>query len=237
MIAADLESLRRQMSVQARKLRLKVDRRAYAKAKRDPALPIAWAGNLRARVCILGRDLGEKVVLYGQPLVGSAGRTVREGVLRAVGAIAPRADVLLSEVLRYVLLSNLVPYKPPSNKPFPAEVREGFRPCIEQLLGCHWRGTVVITLGDAAFEWFGRYALSQQVAALRGWPDRYHREAQCQWVVRCHGTKVTRRLIVCPLPHPSPRNVRWRGAFPDLLARRLEAMRLRVGSHVTTDAI
>ena len=97
-------------------------------------------------------------------------------------------------------------------------MKERFRPYIERLLLEVWEGDVVLTLGTEAFKWFAPYG--EPAAAALLWKDenRYERgELSC---VITSG-RASRRLTVCPLPHPSPLNQRWVGAFPGLLAARL----------------
>jgi uracil-DNA glycosylase family 4 len=214
-----LAALVADISAEARAIGLAVDREAYRRAGRDPALPIVCAGAAGARVCVVGRDLGQQEVAHGQPLVGAAGRALRRGVLRAVDE-APEGDALLDAALRHVLVCNLVPYKPPANRAYPARVRERLRPYLERLLACHFRGDVVITLGNEAFHWFAPYADAPLAARWRS-HERYACDVPCLLVVRCGARTVRKRLTVCPLPHPSPANVRWKGEFASLLAARL----------------
>jgi uracil-DNA glycosylase len=213
-----LSGLQQEMAAAARRLALPIDRAVYREAGRNPLIPIPYAGNLRAQICIVGRDLGRDEVLHGQPLVGASGRTVRLGLLRALGRTAAPDDRLLEEALPHVLLCNLVPYKPVGNRAFSAEIREGFRPFLELLLIRGWQGAAVLTLGNEACAWFERYSMKPWKALAAA--ARYEAEIPCE--VRLGGSSETRRLTVCPLPHPSPANATWRRHFPELLARRLE---------------
>jgi uracil-DNA glycosylase len=199
------------MEAAARRRALPVDRDVYLEAGRDPWVPIPYAGNLKARLCIVGRDLGRDEVVHGQPLVGPSGRPVREGILRALGRSPAPGDPLLESALPQALLCNLVPYKPIGNRAFSSEAREAFRPFLESLLLNHWTGEAVVTLGNDACAWFERYS----VAPWTNLParERYASEVPCQL--------EGRRWTVCPLPHPSPANATWRKHFPELLARRL----------------
>jgi uracil-DNA glycosylase len=97
-----------------------IDEPVYRRVGRDPKDPILFAGSLDAPVCIVGRDLGKDEVAAGQPLIGAAGRLVRLGVLAAWGDHGghepqPQPGPPLQEALRYVMLTNTVPYKPPGN--------------------------------------------------------------------------------------------------------------------------
>ncbi len=214
----ELDALRQEMEASARRLGLPLDRSAYRAAGRSAWAPILCAGNPRAQICIVGRDLGRDEVLQGQPLVGASGRAVRQGILSALGRTAAPEDRLLEAALPHVLLCNLVPYKPLGNRAFSASVRETFRPFLERVLVRHWRGNAVLTLGNEAYAWFERYS-------VQPWQDlparaRYACEVACE--IRIDAGREHRRLTVCPLPHPSPANATWRRHFPELLARRLD---------------
>jgi uracil-DNA glycosylase family 4 len=205
----------------ARRLRLDVDREAYAAARRDPREPILCAGNPDARVCVIGRDLGRDEVMHGAPLVGPSGRAVRAAVLEAVGEPPVPDDPLLERALHHVLLTNTVPFKPRENRPFPARVREAFRPWIERLLVCRFRGDWVLALGNDAFAWFMRYADAGRSR------DRFRGALRCRIAAPCERDRlVARELRVCLLPHPSPANARYVKQFPALIGRRLREARL-----------
>lgn len=214
-----LEALLEESRREALRGGIPIDLEAYRRAGRDPSEPIACAGNPRAKVCVLGRDLGREEVLHGQPLVGSAGRLVRQAALRAAGREAPPGDELHESALEHVFLANLVPFKPLGNRPFSAAVRERFRPILERLLVDYWSGDRVITLGADAFRWFAPYADRGQVSALWRREDRYRSELRCTLARLGGGKKKT--VIVCPLPHPSPANAVWRARLPAMLLDRL----------------
>ena len=60
-------------------------------------------------------------------------------------------------MLDRVLLTNTVPFKPPGNKAYSTAVKERFRPFLAELLvTAIGVGTIVITLGNEAFQWFSR---------------------------------------------------------------------------------
>jgi uracil-DNA glycosylase len=203
-----------------------IDEPVYRRAGRDPKDPILFAGSLDAPVCFVGRDLGKDEVAAGQPLIGAAGRLVRLGVLAAWGHQTdlepqPKSGPPLQEALEYVLLTNTVPYKPPGNKAYAESVRRRFRPVVERLLGEHWRGNLLITLGTEAFQWFEPYADTDDFAK-RGKADaRFQSSFQCR--LPCHHSPDgnTRTITLLPLPHPSPLNRRWYDRFPAMLADRL----------------
>jgi uracil-DNA glycosylase len=215
------DTLLREIEAEARRAEFPVDVECCARCGRDPHVPILYAGSLTANVCSFGRELGRDEVRYAQPLVGAAGKKVRRGIIQALGIPAPAADPRLECTLEHVLLSNMVPYKPPGNKAYSAAVKERFRPYVAQLLACYWRGPAVITLGTEAFQWFAPYA--EPGAAEEFWrrPDRYEAEFPCVIRAACGDVPVERAVTVCPLPHPSPLNRRWQEAFPRLLEARL----------------
>lgn len=219
-----LGSLAAEVEAEARRLRLEVDVQAYEAAGRSPFAPIVCAGNPAARVCVVGRDLGRHEVRFGQPLVGLAGQAVRRGVLEAAGRSAHPGDVLRESALEHVFLTNLVPYKPVGNRAYPVRIRERFRPFLERLLACYWRGDVVLPLGAEAFAWFRPYA-AEPLGEAWTQADRFACDVSCRLEVRCDRQRVSRALEVCPLPHPSPANARWKGKFAGLLAKRLEVLR------------
>jgi uracil-DNA glycosylase len=196
-----------------------IDEPVYRRAGRDPRDPILFAGSLEAPVCFVGRDLGKDEVAAGQPLIGAAGRLVRIGILSARDA-AEAVDVggRLQEALRYALLTNTVPYKPPGNKAYAESVRRRFRPFLERLLARHWRGHHVITLGTEAFQWFEPYAATDAFAERGRTESRFEAAFPCRLP---SGGPDGKAITVYPLPHPSPLNRRWYDRFPDMLADRL----------------
>jgi uracil-DNA glycosylase len=218
-----IDELLQAIEAEAHNATFPIDREVYQAVGKDPLAPILFAGSLDAKFCCLGRDLGRDEVRHGQPQIGAAGRQVRRGVLTAAGATPPPGDPLLKAALAHILLTNTVPYKPPGNKAYPGAVKERFRPFLEQLLVCHWKGSRVITLGTEAYEWFAPYAASE-AAELWAREDRYEAELTCTVHAECGGNKLAKELVVCPLPHPSPLNQRWVRMFPRLLANRLSSL-------------
>ncbi len=220
-----IEALVAAVRKEAERAEFPVDTPVYEREKRDPLQPVLFAGNLQAPVCVFGRDLGKDEVAVGQPLVGAGGRLVRTGVYQAAFGEEPtKSNRRIEEALEHVLLTNTVPYKPPGNKAYSEAVKERFRPFVAELLVGHWKGNRVISLGNEAFEWFGRYVDSQKIKELWAGEDRYERDLECELEAKIDGETVKKRIILCPLPHPSPLNARWYGKFPELLARRLAAV-------------
>jgi uracil-DNA glycosylase len=207
-----------------------VDTPVYERAEREPSRPILFAGSLEAPVCVFARDLGKDEVVEGQPLIGAGGRLVRVGLyLARHGKKPPKSDRRLVSVLDDALLTNTVPYKPPGNKAYPASVKERFRPFLAELLGAHWKGDQVITLGTEAFQWFAPYTDPAAFDDFWGREDRYEAALPCILTTSADGRAIRKSLILLPLPHPSPLNQRWYKLFPELLARRLETVAGRGG--------
>ncbi len=203
-----------------------VDTAVYEKAGKDPSEPVLFAGSLDAPVCVFGRDLGKDEVAYGQPLIGAGGRLVREGLIRAFGEEPPmKTDKTLESALKFAILTNTVPYKPPGNKAYHERVKARFRPFVAELLAKFWTGDRVLCLGTEAFQWFARYAEPGAAETLWAREDRYEADLPCV-IEASHGGKTLHKaIIVAPLPHPSPLNARWYGKFPALLDARLASVK------------
>lgn len=200
---------------EARREPFPVDAPVYEKARRDPSRPILYAGALDAPVAVLARDLGRDEVAAGQPLIGAGGKLVRAGIVKAHGAGG------LEEALRFALLTNTVPFKPPGNKAYAESVRARFRPFVAELLARFWSGSQVLTLGTEAFRWFEPYAEGGTFPASAATDERFETAYECRLPMSgdaAGGGKVVR---VRPLPHPSPLNRRWYSRFPEMLERRL----------------
>jgi uracil-DNA glycosylase len=212
---------------EAQRVGFPIDTEVYERSGRDPAAPILFAGSLDAPLCIVGRDLGKDEVRAGQPLIGAAGRSVREGIMRAcqqkhlAGGGRPNAGTAIEEALEYALLTNTVPFKPPGNKAYSDEVRRRFRPFLELLLIEHWSGERVITLGAQAFEWFQPYGDKAAFEKDGASESRFKTVFHCK-LSSMIGTSHDKIVTVYPLPHPSPLNRRWFSRFPSMLAERLD---------------
>lgn len=209
---------------EAERAEFPVDTPVYQKAGKDPSQPVLFGGSLDAPVCCFGRDLGKDEVATGEPLVGAGGRLVRRGLVDVFGSASDPTDKTLSQALRFALLTNTVPYKPPGNKAYPDRVKERFRPFILELLTEHWKGDRVLTLGTEAFQWFSRYA--EPGAAEEFWKreDRYEADLECVLVRQTEHGEIRKAVSLGPLPHPSPLNQRWYALFPTLLETRLRAV-------------
>jgi uracil-DNA glycosylase len=203
----------------ARSFDFPIDEAVYLKAERDPKVPILFAGNLGAPVAILGRDLGKDEVAAGQPLVGAGGKLVRREVYQEhVGPLPPGKTPDLSAMLDHVLLTNTVPFKPPGNKAYSESIKRCFRPALTRLLVEAWRGDHLFTLGTEAFAWFRPHLGEEAAEAFWAREDRYEADLPCEIILADGRSKS---IVLGPLPHPSPLNQRWFGAFPGLLRSRL----------------
>lgn len=219
----DMHDLLDRFQVEAERGGLSLDTAVYEAAKREPTRPILWAGNLKAQVAVMGRDLGWQEVRYGEPLIGDAGRRVREAVYEAVtGQKAPADDRQLREAMEHILFTNTVPYKPVGNKAYPASVKERFRPLIAEFLALYWAGDTIITLGTEAFKWYAPYAEKGAADAFWGRPDRYEALFPCELRAESGGQTIVKPIRVAPLPHPSPLNQTYWSVFPDMLRKRLK---------------
>jgi uracil-DNA glycosylase len=216
-----LAGLLSEIEAEARRDEFPIDRETYSQHAKDPLVPILTAGALTAPVCSFGRELGRDEVRWGQPQVGAAGRQVRAGVLRALDLQVEPGDRRLDAALASVLLTNTVPYKPPGNKAYSDAVKRRFRPFLERLLVFCWSGSVVVTLGNEAFDWFAQYAEPGAADQLWRRDDRYEAELHCRIPASWGDLEQQKSLTVCPLPHPSPLNQRWLNQFPTLLDHRL----------------
>ncbi len=185
----------------------------YAQAGRDPAVPIAVAGNPSARWCAVGRELGREEVIHGEPLVGMGGRRFRRAVHEALLGPAARSERRFDAVLDHVMITNLVPYRPVGNRAYGKRTRDRFRPFVERILAEVFEGERVLALGEHAVKWFARYAADGAVAEL--WADRAGR-FQLSLSIEVLG----RTLTLQPLPHPSPLSP-FKSEFAALLAARL----------------
>lgn len=207
---------------EARRAPFPIDRAVYQAYGLSPTTPILYAGSLEASVGFIARDLGRDEVRYRQPLVGAAGRLVREGVYRALGGKGKPTRTELEETLRYVLLTNTVPWKPPGNKPYSNAVRNRFRPWITRFLTRHWKGQYLITLGTEAFMYFAPYAPQGVFEAFWKREDRYERDIEVTVPSTGPDGPIEKTLTLAPLPHPSPLNKKFYELFPSMLDRRLQ---------------
>ena len=76
---SDIKTLLAQIRSCAETEPFPLDLPIYEAAKKEPTEPILYAGNLESQICFFGRDLGRDEVAAGQPLIGAAGKLVRQG--------------------------------------------------------------------------------------------------------------------------------------------------------------
>jgi uracil-DNA glycosylase family 4 len=185
-----------------------IDRCCYLRYRQDPTAPILGLGNADARWCFFGRDPGEKEVHCQRPFVGDSGQRIRT-IMAALG---------LSDDDIYWM--NTVPFKPKGNKAWSVGVRRQCRPALLELLAT-WKGTEVVTFGEAAFKWFGLGSPAERRLVELFWkrPDKF--EARFPLSLCIAGAE--RHFTVHPLPHPSGANAVWSSRFPGLLRARLNA--------------
>ncbi len=207
-LAADVEA-------EARRAPFDVCLETYRAAGRDPRVPILRAGSTSARWCFVGRELGREEVHAGEPLVGMGGRRLRRAVHETLVGPAGKTERVFAAALERALFANLVPYRPVDNEAYDRATVERFRPFLERLLAEIWTGDVVLALGETSTKWFARYAADGAVEAL--WADPAARFRDSLDV-----TIRGRRLVLAPLPHPSPLSP-FKKEFASLVARRLRA--------------
>lgn len=199
-----------------------VETEVYEAAGRDPMEPILYGGSPGSELCFFGRDLGKEEVVAGEPLKGAAGRLVREAIYRCAGGDGEPTEAQLQGCARQVLLANTVPYKPPGNKAYTGAVKDRFRPFITELLVRYFDGHQVITLGNEAFLWFSPCGPEVEAFWAQG-ESRY--EATLEVTLR--GAGRDKRLVLAPLPHPSPLNATYYKRIPQMLASRLKQLGAR----------
>ncbi len=214
--ARTIDELVAEAEAEARREPFPVDAPVYERAGRDPSRPILFAGALDAPVAVLARDLGKDEVAAAEPLIGAGGKLVRRGI------VAARGDGDPDDALKYALLTNTVPFKPPGNKAYAESVRARFRPFVAELLARFWTGSHVLTLGTEAFRWFEPYAEEGAFPESARTDARFEEAYACRLVAP---GAASREVVVRPLPHPSPLNRRWYSRFPEMLARRLAEVR------------
>jgi len=221
-----VENLIQEVQAEAQREDFPVDLDVYRAAGKVPTRPVLYAGNLKSEICFFGRDLGRDEVFAEQPLIGAAGKMVRDGfyesIYRHKGTDRTQINKICCERL---LLTNTVPYKPPGNKAYSPEVKERFRPFIQRLLVNHWQGGHIITLGTEAFKWFAPYSAKGEVLQFFQRDDKYSAKFSLNLSAYDeNGARYQRQVTLMPLPHPSPLNQRYYGIFPQLLRARLNEL-------------
>ncbi|AFZ36238.1 Uracil-DNA glycosylase superfamily [Stanieria cyanosphaera PCC 7437] len=220
---SDIQTLISQVQQEAQKEEFPIDIPVYKSARLEPTYPVLYAGNLQSPLCFFGRDLGRDEVHARQPLIGAAGKLVRQGFYQAIHQQSAASDQELQTVCDRILLTNTVPYKPPENKAYSTKVKERFRPFIERLLVIHWQGHQIITLGTEAFKWFAPYGEKGEVNNF--FLDK-ERRYETKLAVNLKATddlgmEYQKIIHLLPLPHPSPLNKTYYAKFPQMLQQRL----------------
>ncbi|MGL5804412.1 MAG: uracil-DNA glycosylase family protein [Xenococcaceae cyanobacterium] len=219
---SNLETLIAQIQLEAQKETFPIDEPIYKSAGLDPTFPVLYSGNLNGKLCFFGRDLGKDEVHARQPLIGAAGKLVRQGFFRAIHNRDAQGQKELQTVCDRVLLTNTVPYKPPGNKAYSEEVKARFRPFVERLLVLHWQGNQIITLGTEAFNWYEPYGSKGEVKQFFKEKDKF--ESKLILILKAVdnlGKEHQKSITLLPLPHPSPLNKLYYHKFPEMLQQRL----------------
>ena len=204
-----------------------IDRSAYTDYHRDWRVPIFGLGPANAPLCIFGRDPGRTEVEHQLPFVGRGGQLVRAGLYRhALGlpqaAPTPSFDESVAAGANVFWL-NTVPYKPVGNKAWSMAAKRRFQPLVAELLLRAWQGSTVMVLGREAFFWFGIGQPAQTNTALQAFWSRDDRYSATLTIDYQHDG-LARKLLLAPLPHPSPANAVWFGRFAALLTARLNQL-------------
>lgn len=221
---SDLATLHLEIKAEAEREPFPLDQSVYEEVGKEPTQPILYTGNLASRLCFFGRDLGKDEVKAGQPLYGAAGTLVRKGFYTALYGQEVEDKQELGKVCDRLLLTNTVPYKPPGNKAYSANVKNRFRPFLERLLVFHWQGNQIITLGNEAFKWFIPYGEKGELTAFFRRKDRYQESLQVTMAAEEEGEKHQKIVRLLPLPHPSPLNQTYYAKFPAMLQQRLKEL-------------
>jgi len=218
-----IEKLIQEIQTEAEREEFPIDLDVYQAAGKEPHKPILYAGNLKSEICFFGRDLGRDEVFAEQPLIGAAGKMVRNGFYESIyGQKATDRDQVNKICCQRLLLTNTVPYKPPGNKAYAPEVKERFRPFIEKLLVSQWQGRYIITLGTEAFKWFSPYGAKGEILQFFQRDDKYCAKLSLNLnAFNEDSIQYQRKVTLLPLPHPSPLNQKYYKMFPQLLRSRL----------------
>jgi uracil-DNA glycosylase len=221
---SNLETLIHEIQQEAQRTVFPIDIPVYQSAGLEPTEPVLYAGNLNSKLCFFGRDLGKDEVYARQPLIGAAGKLVRQGFFWAINQREARGQKELQTVCDRLLLTNTVPYKPPGNKAYEEEVKARFRPYVERLLVLHWQGNQIITLGNEAFHWYEPYGNKGELKQFfKQGDDRYIKSLKVTLTaIDDAGAKHQKQITLMPLPHPSPLNKKYYPLFPQMLQQRLK---------------
>jgi len=195
-----------------------IDAECYSLHKQELTTPILGLGKADARWCFFGRDPGDTEVKEQRPFFGEAGQRVR--------SIMREFDLTDDDIF----WMNTVPFKPIRNKAWPINVRRRFQPILLKFLGT-WKGTEVVTFGEAAFKWFGLSSPENRRSIEQFWKraDKYHSQFQVSLSIE----GIERCFTLYPVPHPSLANATWSARFPELFTARLRSTpTTSVGDHL-----
>ncbi len=204
-----------------------VDLAVYEAFGRDPLEPVIGQGDPNVPVAFFGRDPGRDEVQHQMPFIGAGGQKMRTTIYKYLYKKEMPDFEASVEVGKRFFWANTVPYKPLGNKAWSMKVKKRFQPLIADLLIKNWNGCDVITLGREAFLWFAinqPREVKQQLESFWAREDRFEK-AIAVTVTALDGSQ--RELRLHPLPHPSPLNASWYKRFPDLLAVKLQKLKVR----------
>ncbi len=218
----EISQLLEKFYLEAKKENFPIDEAIYSTAKKDPLMPILYAGNLQSPVCFFARDLGKDEVIAGQPLFGAAGRMVRNGLHQFFYNQIGQTSDDLQKAISNVLLTNTVPYKPIGNKAFSNKIKTRFRPFMEIFLVEFWKGDSIIPLGAEALDWFAPY--SKDSAKFENFCTSEQRFIQTFDLEIATSDHKSKSVLLAPLPHPSPLNQKYYSMFPQMLQQRLQQL-------------
>lgn len=218
-----IEDITNKFNQMAKQIEMPVDKRTYERAGKDHTKAILYAGNLNAKVGVLARDLGTDEVINGSPLIGAGGQILRRILTEYItGKVPPKEEKDHKDAMAHIMFTNMVPFKPISNKVFSKKIRTKFSTLVAEFLIDYWRGSYLMTLGNEAFKWFEFFCDKNILDRL--WENkelRYVNSLECEIKTTINAKTKSKRLEVAPLPHPSPLNRKWFSKFPDLLRNRL----------------
>ncbi|MBD3670169.1 MAG: uracil-DNA glycosylase family protein [Gammaproteobacteria bacterium] len=205
-----------------------VDIDVYDTYGRDPLEPVIGEGNPDSPIAFFGRDPGRDEVQYHMPFIGAGGQKVRTTLYKHLHKrVMPDFEASV-QVGSHFFWANTCPYKPVGNKAWSMKVKKQFQPLVADLLVHLWHGRHIITLGREAFLWFAinqDKSVKQQLETFWETEDRFEQSTEITLIAR-DGT--SRKVKIHPLPHPSPLNATWYKRFPDLLAARLQQLKVKV---------
>lgn len=225
-MSTDISNLLNKIEQEAQKGEMPIDTDVYKSCSKPSLTPILFTGNLNAKIGILARDLGKDEVIKGQPLIGAAGQLLRRTLYEAFkGEAPPKNEMYFNDVMKKMMFTNIVPYKPIGNKVFAKKIRKRFMPFLTEFLIEHWNGNFLMTLGTEAFKWFEFFCDKEKISSFwKNEEKRYEETLECKISTVINKKMQTKKIIIAPLPHPSPLNAKWYAKFPELLKNRIKTI-------------